>query len=136
MKSLSRVAGASFCLLVGGAAATASCTDDIAAFEGRLKEQATAAISTSTGSKEVAAAREGQAMEARDKDVPVASVPRAPAVGTPAAQATEKAEQAGAAGDRVMQAKVTLNRARTLDQQGNSAGCSEAVTEAKRQLDD
>jgi hypothetical protein len=41
--------------------------------------------------------------------------------------------QAGGGGDRVMQAKATLNRARTLDEQGNSAGCLETLAEAKHQ---
>ena len=33
-----------------------------------------------------------------------------------------------------MQARATLNRARTLDAQGNASGCMEAVGEARRQL--
>ncbi len=134
MKILSRIVLAALSLGAVAPAARAACADEIAALERRVKEQATAAISTSTGGKEVAAAREGQAVEARDKDVPVTAVPRAPASGTAEAQATQKAEQAGAGGDRVMQAKATLNRARTLDGHGDGAGCSAAVAEAKRQL--
>jgi hypothetical protein len=41
--------------------------------------------------------------------------------------------QAGGSGDRVMQTKAKLNRARTLDEQGNSAGCLETLAEAKHQ---
>jgi hypothetical protein len=61
-------------------------------------------------------------------------MPHAPDHGTPEAKAAERAEEASG-GDRVMQAKATLNRARTLDQEGNSTGCFEALAEAKRQLE-
>jgi hypothetical protein len=135
MKLCPRLVAGVFCLVAAGPAAAATCAEEIAALEGRLREQATAAISSSTGSKEVAASREGRAIEARERDVPVTSLPNAPVPGTPEAEATARAEEAGGGGDRVMQAKATLNRARTLDQQGNSAACSEAVAEAKRQLD-
>jgi hypothetical protein len=128
------VAGA-FCLLGAGPAGAASCADEIAALEGRLREQATAAISTSTASEGLSAARQARAIEAREKDTPVTSLPHAPAPGTPEAKATEKAEEAGGGGARVMQAKATLNKARTLDKEGNSTACLEAVAEAKRQLD-
>ncbi|MEZ0171257.1 hypothetical protein [Microvirga sp. TS319] len=79
--------------------------------------------------------REAEAIEARNKDVPVTALPHGPAPGSPEAQATKRAEEAGAGGDRVMQARATLNQARTLDQQGNARACMDAVAEAKRQLD-
>ena len=135
MNARTSILAGSLWLLIAAPAGAASCADEIAALDGRLREEATAAISASTSGKHVAAAREGQAVVARDKDVPVTSVPQAPPAGTPEAQATERAEEAGGGGDRVMQAKATLNRARTLDQQGNVKACSETVAEAKRQLE-
>ena len=75
-------------------------------------------------------------MDARNRDVPVSSVPH---TGTPdpaEARDTERAEQAGGGGDRVMQAKATLNRAHILNQRGDGAGCLDAIAEAKRQLAD
>jgi hypothetical protein len=110
------------------------CADEIAALDRQIEETARAAISTSTGSKEIAAAREGRAVEARDRDTSVTALPNAPAPGTPEAQATEKAAEAGAGGDRVMRAKASLNRARTLDAEGNGT-CHEALLEARGQLD-
>ena len=99
-------------LLATGPAAAGPCSGDIATLDSEVQEKARAAISTSTGGKEAAAAREGRSIEARDRDVPITSIPTAPSAGTPEANATEKAEQAGAGGDRVMLAKATLNRAR------------------------
>jgi hypothetical protein len=136
MNSRMRILAGSFCLLIAGPAGAASCTDEIAALDSRLTDEGRTAISASTSGKGVAGAREGQAVVARDNDVPVTSVPQAPAPGTPEAQATQRAEEAGGGGDRVMQAKVTLNRARNLDQQGNANACLDAVAEAKRQLED
>lgn len=131
-----RILLATLLLGVAAPAARAACADEIAALEGRIRDVATSAISASSGGKEVAAAREGQSVEARDKGVPVTAVPGAPTAGTAEAQATQKAEQAGAGGDRAMQAKATLNRARTLDGRGDAAGCAAAVAEAKRQMDE
>jgi hypothetical protein len=129
------ILASSLVFLMGGPAGAASCADEIAALDSRLKDEATAAISASTSGKGVAGAREGQAVVARDKDVPVTSLPQAAPAGTPEAQATQRAEEAGGGGDRVMQAKATLNRARTLDQQGNAKACSDAIAEARRQLE-
>jgi hypothetical protein len=123
-------------LLATGPAVAGPCSSDIATVDSEIQEKAKAAISTSTGGKEAAAAREGRSVEARDQAVPITSIPNAPSAGTPEANATEKAEQAGAGGDRVMLAKATLNRARTLDEKGDEHGCREAIAEAKRQLVD
>jgi hypothetical protein len=125
---------AALLLLVAGGAAAGPCTEEIAALDKEIQDQATAAISTSTGGKEAAAAREGRSVDTRDRATPLASIPNAPPAGTPEAKATEKAEQAGAGGDRVMLARATLNRARTFDQEGSGDLCREAVAEAKRQL--
>jgi molybdate transport system substrate-binding protein len=103
------------------------CAEEIAALEGRLREQATSAISASTASEGLSTARQARVADARERDAPVTSLPHAPDPGTPEAKAAERAEEAGGGGDRVMQAKATRNRARTLDQPGNSTGCLEAI---------
>lgn len=113
----------------------ASCRDEITALDARLKEEATAAISSTTSSKEVSLSREARAVESRNKDVPVTAVPTAPPAGTPEAKATERAEEAGGAGDRVMQAKALLNRAHTLAGRGDDAGCLATIALAKKQLE-
>ncbi|MBD0271473.1 MAG: hypothetical protein ICV73_06040 [Acetobacteraceae bacterium] len=111
------------------------CTDQIDALERRLDETARAAASASSGGQGVAAAREGQAMQARDQNRPVTPPPAMPFQSSgQEAQATQQAAEAGGGGDRVMQARATLNRARSLEGQGNGAGCMEAVNEARRQL--
>ena len=127
------VAGA-FCALlaVAGPASASPCGDQIGALDARLNDTAATAAAASSGGQGVAAAREAQAMEARDENRPAG----APAVPFQSegreAQATQRAAEAGGGGDRVMQAKATLNRARTLDAQGDGAGCMEAVAEAER----
>lgn len=110
------------------------CSEDIASMDRQIEEKAKAAISSSTAGKETAAAREGRSVAARDRDTPTTALPNSPPPGTPEARATEQAQQAGAGGDNVMVAKATLNRARTLDQQGNAGACRDALAEAKRQL--
>jgi hypothetical protein len=128
------VAGAFCALAYAGPGIASPCADQIGALDARLNETATAAASASSGGQAVAAAREVQAMEARNENRPAG----APAVPFQAegreAQATQRAAEAGGGGDRVMQAKATLNRARTLDAQGDGAGCMEAVAEARRQF--
>ena len=128
------VVGAFWALAYAGPGMASPCADQIGALDARLSETATAAASASSGGQAVAAAREVQARDARNENRPVG----APAVPFQAegreAQATQRAAEAGGGGDRVMQAKATLNRARTLDAQGDGAGCMEAVAEARRQI--
>lgn len=132
-RKLLAAAGA-LCVLAAGPAFASPCTDQIGALEARLNETATAAGAASSGGQAVAAAREGQAVQSQDGNRP----PGAPAVPFQAegreAQATQRAAEAGGGGDRVMQAKATLNRARTLDAQGDGPACMEAVAEARRQV--
>lgn len=128
-----RAAGVFF-FLAAGLANASPCSDQIGPLEARLNETATTAGAASSGGQAVAAAREGQAMEARDQNRPTVA-PTAPFQSERReAQATQRATDAGGGGDRVMQAKATLNRARTLDMQGNGSACLEAVAEAKRQF--
>jgi hypothetical protein len=126
------IAEALFALAAGPVLAS-PCTDQINALDVRLNDTAETAGAVSSGGKAVAAAREGQAVQPESQSTPVGT-PGAPR-DAQEAEATRKAAQAGGGGDRIMQAKATLNRARALDQQGNSAACLEAVSEAKRQLD-
>lgn len=129
------LAAGALCVLAAGTGTASPCTDQIDALERRLNDTATTAGSASSGGQAVAAAREGQAVEARDENRPVTPPPAAPfQAETREVQATQRAADAGGGGDRVMQAKATLNQARTLEGQGNAAGCMEAVGEARRQL--
>jgi hypothetical protein len=111
------------------------CSEQIAALEARLDEEAKAAISASSAGESVAGAREGQAVHAENRDVPVG----APAVpyqdAEEEAEVVQRAEEAGGAGDRIMHARATLNEAKTLDQEGNVSGCEEALAEAQRRLE-
>lgn len=118
-----------------GAAAASPCGDRIAALEARLDEEAEAAISASTGGKGVAAAREGQAVQAENRDAP-AEAPVVPFQDEAREErATERAAEAGGGGDRVMQAKASLNRARAMDGEGNASACEEALAEAEAQIE-
>ena len=50
------------------------------------------------------------------------------------AQSTAGATQAGGGGDRVMQAKVSMNEARVAKGKGDEAACLAAAAKAKSQL--
>jgi hypothetical protein len=136
MKPVITVAAALAGLLAAAPALAASCTERITALEARLDKAADTAISTSSGGQGVAGAREGQAIHADRSDAPVGT----PAVpfqheAKEAGVVERSAEQAGGGGDRIMQAKASLNQAKSFDQQGNTAACDEAVAEAQKQLD-
>ena len=136
-KLLLAVGAGAFCALAaaGPGASASPCTDQIGALEARLNETGSAAAAASSGGQGVAAAREAQAMEARNENRPVEPPPAVPFQSERReAQATQRAAEAGAGGDRVMQAKATLNRARSFDAQGNAQACMEAVAEARRQF--
>jgi hypothetical protein len=136
-KKLLAAAGASCALLAAGPGSASPCTDQIGALEARLNETAATASAASSGGQAVAAARGAQAMEARNENRPVDPPPAVPFQSEGReAQATQRAAEAGGGGDRVMQAKATLNRARSFDAQGNAQGCMEAVEEAKRLIGD
>lgn len=124
---------AGFPLAGAGSASASPCGDRIAALEARLDEEAETAISASTGGKGVAAAREGQAVQAGSESgagepaVPFQDEERE-------ARETERAAEAGGGGDRVMQAKASLNRARAMDGEGNASACEEALADAEAQI--
>ncbi len=122
-------------LLLAGSSLASSCTDRINALEARVSEAAKASASVSSGGQGVAAARESQAMQAQNQGAPI-TAPTVPPFQNEAreAQTTQQAADVGGGGDRVMQARATLNQARTLDGRGDSAACLDMVTQAERQL--
>jgi hypothetical protein len=121
-------AGALCAALPAVPALASPCGDRIAALERRLDEGTARAAAASSGGQAVAAAREGQASQPGSRNEP--TVP----FQDPAreAQATRQAAEAGGGGTGMAEARAALNRARTLDQQGNASGCMEAVAEAER----
>jgi hypothetical protein len=127
--------GAALYLLLAGSPLASSCTDRINALEARVNEAAQATASVSSGGQGVAAARESQAMQARNQGEPI-SPPTVPPFQNEAreAQTTRQAADVGGGGDRVMQARAKLNEARTLEGRGDSAACLDMVTQAERQL--
>ena len=128
-------ASAALYLFLAGSSLASPCTDRINALEARVNEAAEATASISSGGQGVAAARESQAMQARNQGAPI-TAPTVPPFQNEAreAQATRQAAEAGGGGDRVMQARASLNEARTLDGRGDSAGCLDMIREAERQL--
>jgi hypothetical protein len=122
-------------VVLAGSCLASPCADRINALEPRVNEMAEATASASSGGQGVAAARESQAMQARNQGAPIAP-PTVPPFQNEAreAQATRQAAEAGGGGDRVMQARAKLNEARTLDGRGDGAACLEMVTQAERQL--
>ena len=129
------LAAAAVCLLLGRSPLASPCGDRINALEARVNEAAEGAASSSSGGQGVAAARESQAMQARNQGAPIAA-PTVPPFQNEAreAEATRQAADAGGGGDRVMQARAKLNQARNLDGRGDSTACLEMVTQAERQL--
>ena len=117
--------------LLSSPACSSPCGDEIQAFEARVDAAAADTAALSSGGQGVAASREAQAMQAESRQTrpgtPVQKLPEHDVGATAAATPL-------AGGDKALKARAALNRARTLDQQGNAAGCSEAVAEVKREL--
>jgi hypothetical protein len=123
-------------MLLAGPSLATPCTDRINALETRVNEAAEAAASGSSGGQGVAAARESQAMQARNQGAPIApsTVPPFQNEAREAQTTRQAADAGGGGGDRVMQARAKLNEARTLDGRGDSTACLDMVTQAERQL--
>jgi hypothetical protein len=122
-------------VVLAGSSLASPCTDRINALEARLTEAAEATASVSSGGQGVAAARESQAMQARNQGEPITPSTVPPFQDeTREAQTTRQAAEAGGGGDRVMQARAKLNEARTLDERGDSPACLDIVTQAERQV--
>lgn len=116
-------------LAFAGPALASPCTDQIEAFQKQLDDTARTAGAASSGGQAVAAAREGQAMQ------PNSTTPTPP-FQSPSreAQASQRAADAGAGGDRVMQAKASIEKARAMAAQGDDAGCLDSLAQARRQV--
>jgi hypothetical protein len=135
MKMTMTIAASLFALLAA-VPAWASCDDELAALDKTVQSQATRAVATSGGGEGVAAKRNSEAIASRDNQEPVKIGQSGPAGGSKETQATTQAAKAGGSGDRVMQAKATINDARVAKGKGDEAGCMAAVTKAKSQLND
>ncbi len=99
------------------------CSEGIASLAGRVRTEARESIAASTGSKIVAARREGEGE--------TGSAPRPDRrEATPAQSA-----QAGAGGDRAQQAQVALDEARTADSKGDAVACEAALARARQHLE-
>ncbi|GJE76257.1 hypothetical protein [Methylorubrum suomiense] len=109
--------------LLAGPALASPCSDKIAALDGRVKDQAAEAISASTGSKTIAAHREGEGQTGTGGQTDKREAP------------PEKSAEAGKGGDQAQQAKVAVEEARTADGKGDAKGCEEAVQRAEKLLD-
>ncbi len=136
MMKMTMPIAASLFALFAAAPAWASCDDELATLDTKVQAQATKAVATSGGGEGVAAKRNSEAMASRDSAAPVTSGQAGPAGGAKETQATTQAAQAGGSGDRVMQAKASINEARVAKGKGDEAGCMAAVTKAKGQLND
>jgi hypothetical protein len=125
------LAAATLTVLVVQPASAGPCEDDIRALDARVNDASGRSAALSGGGEGVAASRQAQAMQADAK---------APAAGQPAQKLPEHDVNATSAvtplggGDKPMKAKAALDRARTLERDGNAAGCAEAVAEARREL--
>lgn len=112
-----------FLLLAAGPALASPCSDKITSLDGRVKAQATEAISASTGSKTVAAHREGEGQTGTGGQTDRREAP------------PEKSAEAGKGGDQAQQAKVALEEARTADGKGDQKGCEAATARAEKLLE-
>lgn len=110
-------------LLLAGPALASPCSDRIAKLDGRAKSEASESIAASTGSKTVAAHREGEGQTGTGGQTDKREAP------------PEKSAEAGKGGDQAQQARVALEEARTADGKGDAKGCEAAVTRAEKLLD-
>ena len=124
---MTQAARAALCLsllttLVAAPALASPCSDRIAALDGRVKSQANTAISASTGSKTIAAHREGEGQTGTGGQTDRREAP------------AEKSAEAGKGADQAQQAKVALEEARTADGKGDAKGCEAALDRAEALL--
>ncbi len=122
-------------LVASSSAGASPCAERMNPLEVRINEASEVTASVSSGGQGVAAARQGQAMQARNQGEPI-SPPNVPPFQDAAkeAQTTRQAERSGGGGDRIIQARAQLNRARALDQQGDAQTCLQTVEEIERLL--
>ena len=119
--------------MLAGPALASPCTDQIAALERQVSGAGAEAAAASSGGQGVAAARESQALQPPPANQP--APPSGPFQAAPReAQATQRAAEAGAGGDGVVQARARLNEARERAGRGDEAGCLAGLAEARRQM--
>ena len=119
--------------MLAGPALASPCTDQIAALERQVSGAGAEAAAASSGGQGVAAARESQAVQPPPANQP--APPSGPFQSQPReAQATQRAAEAGAGGDGVVQARAKLNEAREQAGRGDEAGCLASLAEARRQV--
>ena len=87
-----------------------------------MRSQANTAISASTGSKTIAAHREGEGQTGTGGQTDRREAP------------PEKSAEAGKGADQAQQAKVALEEARTADGKGDAKGCEAALDRAEALL--
>jgi hypothetical protein len=120
-----------FTLFASGPVLASPCGDAIRALEPRIDAALAKSASLSSGGQAVAASRESQAAQA-DKTPPPS--------GTPAQKLPEHDAGATAAatplagGDNAVKARAALGRAQAQEREGNAAGCTASVEEARREL--
>lgn len=110
-------------ILLAGPVLASPCSDKIAKLDGRAKSEASESIAASTGSKTVAAHREGEGQTGTGGQTDTREAP------------PEKSAEAGKGGDQAQQARVALEEARTADGKGDASGCEAAVARAEKLLD-
>jgi hypothetical protein len=119
--------------MLAGPALASPCTDQIAVLERQATGAGGEAAAASSGGQGVAAARESQAVQPPPANQPAqASGPfQSP---QREAQATQRAADAGAGGDGVVQARAKLNEAREQAGRGEEDACLASLAEVRRQL--
>lgn len=131
MKQSAFIAVVASPMFIAGPLLASPCGDAIRALEPRVDEALSRSAALSSGGQGVAASREAQAMQAEKNP---------PSPGSPVQKLPEHDTQATAAatplagGDNAVKARAALSQAQTLDREGNAAGCSAAVEEARRKL--
>jgi hypothetical protein len=119
--------------MLAGPALASPCTDQMAALERQVTGAGSEAAAASSGGQGVAAARESQAVQPPPANQP--SSPSGPFQSPPReAQATQRAADAGAGGDGVVQARAKLNQAREQAGRGEEEACLASLAEVRRQL--
>lgn len=109
-------------ILLAGPVLASPCSDKIAKLDGRAKSEASDSIAASTGSKTIAAHREGEGQTGTGGRTDTREAP------------PEKSAEAGKGGDQAQQARVALEEARTADGKGDAAACEAAIARAEKLL--
>ena len=129
--------GVAMAILFAGPIAAHDCVGQIDEFERLLDSVAEEAISASSGGQGVAGAREAQAIEESGaaEEGPGTEEPVIPVQNEgDEASAVEEADEAGDAGQNVIEARAKLQEARQMAEEGQEVACAEALNEVIVQL--